>query len=427
MEFRVYSPSSVQDTANISHHHHHPPTHPDHYSPLVCYSYTLNTILGVGCLTIPYAVYHAGLVLGLSTVVGMSFLSYVTVLWTCEALERHRRRLHLLPPTSDDDLEVVTLCRVYLGSIGANLYHVALYSYGYAVLVAFAQVFIAALSTQFPALSSSLVALFYSLVVVPLSCMDLTEQIVVQLFLTSVRFAAITLMTGSLLFPPTTSASSDTFSYDVALPLVNFDGLGLLVSTVVFAQFCHMCVPSLIAPLKKEATVAAPSIFLAAMTTTTCIYVVLAVLCAISFGPQTLSSVNLNWSSFPSMPLVVRTFLVLFPAIDTLSSFPLIAINVGNSIEDATSLPKLASRLAAAVPPILLGYAVNDLSTVVHVSGVFGVYLVLIGPALLQWTSLASDPEPTRYACMLSHIGWVYIVLVTGAAAVVILAAQVIS
>ncbi|RQM26701.1 hypothetical protein B5M09_001506 [Aphanomyces astaci] len=401
MEFRVYSPSSVQDTANISHHHHHPPTHPDHYSPLVCYSYTLNTILGVGCLTIPYA----GLVLGLSTVVGMSFLSYVTVLWTCEALERHRRRLHLLPPTSDDDLEVVTLCRVYLGSIGANLYHVALYSYGYAVLVAFAQVFIAALSTQFPALSSSLVALFYSLVVVPLSCMDLTEQIVVQLFLTSVRFAAITLMTGTL-------------------PLVNFDGLGLLVSTVVFAQFCHMCVPSLIAPLKKEATVAAPSIFLAAMTTTTCIYVVLAVLCAISFGPQTLSSVNLNWSSFPSMPLVVRTFLVLFPAIDTLSSFPLIAINV---VQDATSLPKLASRLAAAVPPILLGYAVNDLSTVVHVSGVFGVYLVLIGPALLQWTSLASDPEPTRYACMLSHIGWVYLVLVTGAAAVVILAAQVVS
>ncbi|ETV71494.1 hypothetical protein H257_13362 [Aphanomyces astaci] len=401
MEFRVYSPSSVQDTANISHHHHHPPTHPDHYSPLVCYSYTLNTILGVGCLTIPYA----GLVLGLSTVVGMSFLSYVTVLWTCEALERHRRRLHLLPPTSDDDLEVVTLCRVYLGSIGANLYHVALYSYGYAVLVAFAQVFIAALSTQFPALSSSLVALFYSLVVVPLSCMDLTEQIVSALPADHLR------VLGHILLC-------------VALPLVNFDGLGLLVSTVVFAQFCHMCVPSLIAPLKKEATVAAPSIFLAAMTTTTCIYVVLAVLCAISFGPQTLSSVNLNWSSFPSMPLVVRTFLVLFPAIDTLSSFPLIAINV---VQDATSLPKLASRLAAAVPPILLGYAVNDLSTVVHVSGVFGVYLVLIGPALLQWTSLASDPEPTRYACMLSHIGWVYLVLVTGAAAVVILAAQVVS
>ncbi|ETV90789.1 hypothetical protein H310_14459 [Aphanomyces invadans] len=372
MEFRVRC-SSIQE-----HKIHHPPHHPDSYSPLVCYSYTLNTILGVGCLTIPYAVYHAGLVLGLSTVVVMSFLSYLTVLWTCETLERHRRRLQLVPQDNSDDVEVVTLCRVYLGSTGAHLYQVALYSYGYAVLVAFAQVFIAATSTQFPGLTTTGAVLLYSAVVIPLSCVDLTEQIVVQLFLTSIRFVAFTLMGGSLLL--TRSIHS---GHSDPLPLVDFDGLGLLVSTVVFTQFCHMCVPSLIAPLKKEATAAAPAIFAAAMTTTTCIYVLLAVLCSISFGSHTLSSVNLNWSSFPSMPVAVRTFLVLFPAIDTISSFPLIAINVGNSIEDSTSLPKVISRLASAVPPILLGYAVNDVSTVVHVSGVFGVYLVLIGPALL--------------------------------------------
>ncbi|CAK4687041.1 hypothetical protein LEN26_016408 [Aphanomyces euteiches] len=389
------------------------------YTPLVCYSYILNTILGVGCLGIPYAVYHAGLILGLFMVITGSFLSYLTVLWTCETLERKQTAdRQCLIGEAESSVEVVALCRMYLGVWGERLYHFCLYSYGYAILVAYSQVFIQALVAQFPALSTVHSAFLYGVIVVPLSCLDLTEQIGVQLFLTMVRFVAVSIMCGSLLIAAPQKSP---------MPLVNGNGIGLLTSTVLFAQFCHFCVPGLIAPLASHHKASVPAVFGAAMTTTTFIYICLGVLSAIHFGSNVNSSVNLNWATgFPWMSPVLTTFIVLFPAADTLSTFPLIAINVGNSMMDASGFRKLVCRLAASVPPIFLGYAVPDLSFIVHLTGVFGVYLVFIAPALLQLRSKACDPQPTRFATTLSHDSWAYLVLFVGSLGVVVLVAQLI-
>uniref|UniRef100_M4C2B9 Amino acid transporter transmembrane domain-containing protein n=1 Tax=Hyaloperonospora arabidopsidis (strain Emoy2) TaxID=559515 RepID=M4C2B9_HYAAE len=62
------------------------------YSPAVAYAFTVNYILGVGSLGIPYAFYRAGLVLGNFMIVLVTLVSYVTVMWVCFAIGPHVRR-----------------------------------------------------------------------------------------------------------------------------------------------------------------------------------------------------------------------------------------------------------------------------------------------------------------------------------------------
>ena len=58
------------------------------YNPYVCYAFTVNYILGVGCLGIPYAFYQSGIILGSSLIIFLSFISYTAVMWIAETSHR---------------------------------------------------------------------------------------------------------------------------------------------------------------------------------------------------------------------------------------------------------------------------------------------------------------------------------------------------
>eukprot|EP01031_Cornospumella_fuschlensis_P038297 gene38297-46540_t len=58
------------------------------YTPLICYAFTVNYILGVGCLGIPYAFLQSGLVLGSVLLLVLSCISYVTVMWVFAATQQ---------------------------------------------------------------------------------------------------------------------------------------------------------------------------------------------------------------------------------------------------------------------------------------------------------------------------------------------------
>jgi hypothetical protein len=58
------------------------------YGPLTCYAFTVNYILGVGCLGIPYAFLQCGVLLGTVSVITLSYVSYVTVMWVAEASQQ---------------------------------------------------------------------------------------------------------------------------------------------------------------------------------------------------------------------------------------------------------------------------------------------------------------------------------------------------
>jgi hypothetical protein len=56
--------------------------------PVVCYAFTVNYILGVGCLGIPYAFLQSGIILGVVLILLLSFVSYMTVMWIAVATQQ---------------------------------------------------------------------------------------------------------------------------------------------------------------------------------------------------------------------------------------------------------------------------------------------------------------------------------------------------
>lgn len=128
-------------------------------------------------------------------------------------------------------------------------------------------------------------------------------------------------------------------------------------------------------------------------------YIALGSVCSLYFGPKLATSVNLNWAEFTwgineSMTLVplwaklLSMIVVVFPALDTLSVFPLISVTLGDNM--AAVLPKrwtrggrrsswkLLCRFGAALPPLLISMFVSDLSVTLQISGLMGIYVAFL-------------------------------------------------
>ena len=183
----------------------------------------------------------------------------------------------------------------------------------------------------------------------------------------------------------------------------------------------------------RPASLRFASLGAASLTTTLVLYISLGAVCSMLFGRYTEKSVNLNFENFQPVGgawagifSLLMKIVVAFPAIDTLSVFPLIATTLGNNLnsglrfaqrvrEGATlyhcwkmgvnvglgsrSLPlykievirrrskattSFLFKLLAGVPPILLSLVVNDLSLSLQFSGLCGVYVAFVAPTLIM-------------------------------------------
>ncbi|KAG7376651.1 hypothetical protein PHYPSEUDO_012947 [Phytophthora pseudosyringae] len=464
------------------------------YSPVVAYAFTVNYILGVGSLGIPYAFYRAGLVMGNVMIVLVTLLSYMTVMWVCESVARAREAfvmsfLLLLdestalksssystpgstpgrhtPATSrssvaleyDDFPEVTQLCDRFLGPVGSTMYQISLLGLMYGGLVGYSQVFVNTFLTQVDhigdwQLTSVHAAIVFACIVLPLSCSDLTEQIYVQLTMSVVRFAALLIMIfsaayavyrdpydGGAVFTPRPESGPYVSDYS----LVDLSGFGVMFSTGVFSQLFQHSVPGLLAPLGALNQDRASSIFGGTLLTTMMFYIALGSICSLYFGPKLATSVNLNWTEFTwgiseSMTLVplwaklLSMIVVVFPALDTLSVFPLISVTLGDNM--AAVVPKrwtrggrksswkLVCRFGAALPPLLISMFVSDLSVTLQVSGLMGIYVAFFAPALLQLQASREIPNSNVYSGKFSGTAYVYGVLVFGTLALLVLLYQ---
>ena len=205
-----------------------------------------------------------------------------------------------------------------------------------------------------------------------------------------------------------------------------FSGFGVMFSTALFSQLFQHSVPGLIRPLPEYQKRKVPQVFMKALATTMTLYLVLGISAACYFGSSTRSSVNLNFTNFsygidlqeaPEWQVwlvkVLSNVVVLFPAADTLSVFPLIANTLGNNL--STSSPGMTKRirtllkgrgwageelkthtakvnmiiwrLIASVPPILASVYAKDLAFSLQLAGLAGLYVAFICPALLQRAS----------------------------------------
>lgn len=258
--------------------------------------------------------------------------------------------------------EITELAYKFMGPYGKLAYQISLMILMYAGLLAYSQVFLSSVASLIPAAYRGrdwldpVLAGVFALVVIPLSTMKLTEQLTVQTIMAltmQLAMAAIVLSTLLAIFVDDADgearedddddASRAPYLSDVSRHLVDFSSFGLMLSTALFSQLFQHSVPGLVKPLaarhKKGPVVR--KIFGGALVLTTTLYVLLGLVATLYFGDRIETSINLNWNAFrwtygenavPLIPRVVNKIIVVVPALNTLSVFPLIAITLGNNL-----------------------------------------------------------------------------------------------
>jgi hypothetical protein len=254
----------------------------------------------------------------------------------------------------------------------------------------------------------------FAAMVVPASILELTEQVAIQVTLAIARVVMLAVMVVTIVmavmnadedpdgrpFGPLTP--TQTISENSSEAVFQLDRMYLLLPIAAYAMVFHHSIPALSHPVKDKLQLG--GIYTAAILFCFVAYTAIGLVVSLYFGDKILTSSNLNWSSYigssgsaESVSLAasaVALFVVLLPAFDVASAYPLNAITLGNNLMSAyygSSIHKVEEsrwarasfRLIAAMPPILGAACVADLSVITHFTGVSGYALAFLFPALL--------------------------------------------
>ena len=204
--------------------------------------------------------------------------------------------------------------------------------------------------------------------------------------------------------------SNFVHNYDTTSPTNWFrlSKLHVLLPIAAFANIFHHAIPGLAQPIKDKSKV--PEVFKITLLICYVSYTFIGCIISRYFGVNTCVSANLNWKYYegnvengddfkPSIFVkAIVFFIVLFPAIDVSSAFPLNAVTLGDSlmssfygakvheIENIRPV-KILFRLFAAVPPIAAATMNLHLGTITDFTGLAGFAIAFIFPALLAQSS----------------------------------------
>ena len=293
--------------------------------------------------------------------------------------------------------EVADLFSFFLGGRARVVYVAVLSGYMYGALWAYGTVFASSFAANVPvaffnggqpcaiqehgAVNAGCLGTFYTwlgafaLLAVPLACMELTEQISVQVLMFGARLLVVLLMVGTVLsgwascpagsvvfagLPSAANATSAAAGAGAisgsALPASSlFDATGLagLLPVATYAFIFHHSVPVLAHPVAHKASL--PSLFAASFAVCCLAYGALGLIVSLGFGEAINQQCNLNWKDYVGcvapapgsgegsvtpasaspLALGVRFIVLIFPALDVLSAYPLNAITLGNNLQAA--------------------------------------------------------------------------------------------
>lgn len=431
--------------------HQAPPKHM--YGSFVAYCFTVNYILGVGVLGMPYAFFKGGWALSTLCLAFVSTMATFTALWLVDVSLRAqylKRQERLLQEGAVSDGETIEaahqpvstanhhryemneLTEIFLGLKFRRFYELLVIIYLVGALWSYSSVFASSLASHvpFPGVNdgkecdiykdssqgcSDLYLLYmglFSLVAIPLTCLDLTEMMTMQIALAIFRFVSLgAMMITSIVAmysypnPDPDAHSSASVPYYSSMPAFDWSNLGLIFPIAIYAQIFHHSVPGLSHPLKDKRE--SPRVFAGVIATTFALYTALGVSVALYYGASIPQTCTLAWATYsgghdapgeskPWWAVFISYLVVLFPPIDIISAFPLNAITLGNNMlcsfikdhkKQQMKRYKIPFRLIAAIPPIAGALVVRDLSTILKYTGCVGVLIAFVFPCMLQWAS----------------------------------------
>lgn len=326
------------------------------------------------------------------------------------------------------------LCNIFLGKYGKAAYEIVLILFAWGGMWSYAVVFATSTASFIPVvgLTDGVTCVFeqhitpaahcndayyifmaiFACIVLPVSCLELTEQWLIQVTLTIYRFVALTIMIITT-FLAMLAGPYKSYSVTESPPFIavdsafNWAGFPSVFSVAVFAQLMHHSVPGLSQHVDQKSKLR--TMFFSGFTITFTFYSVVGILCSLYFGGGTQSLVTLNWMNYTGLLFdgstdysvfsrIIAYLVVLFPVFDILSAFPLNAVTVGNNmffgLPDAWTghgqrqWVKIACRFCAALPPLLLGTIIHNVAAIISFTGTLGFFLAFIFPSLLQLASI---------------------------------------
>lgn len=371
--------------------------------------------------------------------------------------------------SSSRTFEVTDLFGTFLGTRARTIYVSILSGYMYGALWAYSTVFAASFSANVPVFflnngntcnieeegTQCLGPFFvwlavFALLSIPLSCLELKEQVYVQVTMFIARLLVVLLMTGTALGGYACDGivfADMSKDHKPDTPLFTFSGLATVMPVSIYAFIFHHSVPILSQPVKDKRSL--PKVFRYAFIIVGTAYASLGLILAIWFGSHVDGQCNLNWRQYVGCvaphsdgspvtlndrttgAMVVSFVILIFPALDVLSAYPLNAITLGNNLLSAMhsnieigvnnmnndehdrssshsdAIPKtwlgwfasfrtmsrqarrrIMFRLIAAVPPVIAGalstfYGVN-LTQILSFTGLIGVAIAFGIPSFLR-------------------------------------------
>ncbi|KAL5487354.1 hypothetical protein EMCRGX_G019943 [Ephydatia muelleri] len=447
--------------------------------------FIINYIVGTGFLGIPYSFYEAGMLAGIVTLIVISFIAWNTASWELEVMARaqaletfREEQKHdskylagdkldpqpsLLTPHTEHPryeilltrkFEMTELCHVFFNRWVKYLYLVIMSIYSFLAGWSYSTVAGSAWSTNLPFSTTTfnqcsdsqfhlsvappeegclasyrLCVLFFAVIVVPLSCLDLKEQGFVQMILGLLRFSIIISMvlycvanlirgdpsphgrsntTGTVLLFE--QSSEDGFAQQGSCNssdsefVTSFHIRGWLIAIPVFtyAQILHQGVPALTHPIRQKKLLR--WFMMVVFATTSLCYMVLGIVVSLWFKSDVQETATLNWGTFihhPSIPLRTLSYLIiLFPSLDVCSAYPLVVYTIVNNLytvfmgRDTTQkvysyehIIILVMKVVFAVLPIVASLFVTNLVYVLTYAGLMGFFICFFFPTSLQLAS----------------------------------------
>ena len=358
----------------------------------------------------------------------------------------------------DRKFELTELCQLFLGDYGFRIYTTSITLYLYGLLWAYTSVFANAMDRSLPLNqlnemenfdSYKFYVLLFASVVVPLSLMDLSEQIAIQVSLSVCRLLIIAFIVITPLAASFATLDLDqTHGYfgDQTYPkgaiLFQPSGIPKMLPIVVFSCIFHHGIPGLSQEVKRKSALG--NIFGITLIICTVAYTIIGIVAAWYFGDGVNESINLNWATYHGpnsgrLASFISAYTVIFPAFDVVSAFPLNALVLSNSlygafyelqhstgvsvkddIDDEKAPPKQIKygfRLISCVPPLIGGYFERNLSTITDYTGLLGLLIGFCFPALLyvaserqlQQLNLPSDTLYSRFGSTAKVANFVFV------------------
>eukprot|EP00002_Diphylleia_rotans_P040766 TRINITY_DN9749_c0_g1_i2.p1 TRINITY_DN9749_c0_g1~~TRINITY_DN9749_c0_g1_i2.p1 ORF type:complete len:482 (+),score=82.13 TRINITY_DN9749_c0_g1_i2:70-1515(+) len=403
----------------------------------VGYCYGMNFIVGVGVLTVPWAFREGGLILSTLTLLISTAISFIAMNWLLEVFCRtHALQMAQQPRNLENDsdfiansgepdyrianrkFEIGELVGLFMGPKVQRGYEVVICIYMFGALWSYCSVFATSAATYIPipfindgntcedcdSLYYFYLAVFGS-IVIPLSCMDLHEQVVTQVLLAVFRFVAIFIMISTSAYGidkelPPDPEEPNSFDDKEDTTLFNFPGFGSMFAIVAFSQMFQLGVPTLTHPIKDRMKLR--KIYFSLLSSTFLLYGTLGITLVSYYRQYIDKQCSLNWVDYdyrrnpsgdpPAFAYILSYLIVLFPALDVLSAFPLSAITLSNNLREViegdggpmSKYRKIGLRLLSSIPPVLGAMAIRDISIILRYVGIFGFVINFVAPALLQ-------------------------------------------